>query len=102
MATRPNPFKRIRLVYQRSSPLLKGIVLALLIAGTMALIVLRNAWLDTKAQENQLREEAAALEQQNQAVSQDISQLGTIQSVKDLANRLLGLFDPDSVIFQPE
>ena len=97
-----NPFRRIRLVYRRSPALLKVIILGLLIAGTVTLLTLRGAYLDTQAQENKLRQEAATLEQQNQSLSQDIQELGSVQSIKDLANRLLGLFDPDSVIFKPE
>ena len=37
-----------------------------------------------------------------EAQEKSIAQLGTVQSVKDLAGKLLGLVDPDTVIFLPE
>lgn len=99
---RRNPLSRIRLVYRRSSTLVKCVVLAALILCTLALLVLRNAILDTKGQLKDARDKAAALEQENQRLEQSISQLGTVQSVTDLAGKLLGLVDPDTVIFLPE
>ncbi len=102
MAASRNPFHRIRLVYGRSSALLKGIVLATIIVSTLALLTLRLAILDTKAKTEAQRNEAAALEQENQELEDSIAELGTVQSIKDLAGKLLGLVDPDSVIFLPE
>jgi len=99
---RRNPLGRIRLVYRRSSTLVKCVVLAALILCTLALLVLRNAILDTKGQLKDARDKAAALEQENRRLEQSISQLGTVQSVTDLAGKLLGLVDPDTVIFLPE
>ncbi len=99
---RRNPRKRIRLVYRRSSTLVKCVVLAALILCTLALLVLRKEILDTKNQLKDARDKAAALERENDRLEQSISQLGTVQSVTDLAGKLLGLVDPDTVIFLPE
>lgn len=97
-----NPLNRIRLVYQRSSTTVKCVVLAALVLCTLTLLALRYALLETKKQLNDKRNEAAALEQDNRELSQAISQLGTVQSVEELAGKLLGLVDPDTVIFLPE
>lgn len=97
-----NPFARIRLVYSRSSTTLKCVVLAALALSTLALLVLRYALLETKSQLEDKRNQAAALEQSNRELSQSLSQLGTVQSVEDLAGKLLGLVDPNTVIFKPE
>ena len=99
---RRNPLSRIRLVYRRSSTLVKCVVLTALVLCTLALLVLRNEILDTKSQLKDARGKAAALERENDRLEQSISQLGTVQSVTDLAGRLLGLVDPDTVIFLPE
>lgn len=99
---RHNPLSRIRLVYQRSSTTVKCVVLAALALSTLALLVLRYALLETKAQLEDKRNEAAALEQDNRELNRLISQLGTVQSVEELAGKLLGLVDPDTVIFLPE
>lgn len=97
-----NPFARIRLVYSRSSTTVKCVVLAALALSTLVLLVLRYALLETKGQLEDKRNQAAALEQDNRELSRAISQLGTVQSVEDLAGKLLGLVDPDTVIFLPE
>lgn len=102
MATKPNPLYRIRLVYRRSSTLLKCVVLSAIVLCTAALLILRSTILETKEKEAELKSEAAALEQENEDISQDISQIGTIESIKKLAGKLLGLVDPDTVIFLPE
>lgn len=102
MAAKRNPRSRIRLVYRRSPTILKCVLLGMLLVGTLALTVLRISLQDTKEQTEDLREQAVVLEQQNQELEQSISQLGTVQSVTELAGKLLGLVDPDTVIFQPE
>lgn len=96
------PFRRIRLVYRRSSTLLKCIVLAAIVLCSAVLLTLRFAIQDAKEKAESQRLEAAELEKENSELEQSISQLGTVQSVTDLAGKLLGLVDPDTVIFLPE
>lgn len=102
MAAGKNPFTRIRLVCKPSSTAVKCIILAALVLSTAALLMLRGAISDAKQQEEAMRQEAIRLEQQNRDLGEDIAQLGTVQSVKDLAARYFGLVDPDTVIFLPE
>lgn len=102
MAARANPFSRIRLVYRRTPTTVKCVVLAALVLSTMALMILRYEILDTRAQTEAKRAEAAVLELENARLEQSIAELGTVQSVTDLAGKLLGLVDPDTVIFLPE
>ena len=102
MAAKRSPLSRIRLVYRRTPTMLKCALLGMLLVGTLALTVLRISLEDTKAQTEDLREEAIALELKNQELERSIAQLGTVQSVTELAGKLLGLVDPNTVIFQPE
>lgn len=102
MATKPNPFRRIRLVFRHSSPLVKKLVLATLIVCTVTLLVLAIAIGNAKANTETLRQEAADYVQKNEELSEDIGELGTLKSFKDLATKLLGLVDPNTVIFSPE
>ena len=102
MAAGSKPRGRIRLVFSRSSTLLKCIVLVAIILSTMALLTLRLAILDAKEKTNAMRNEAAALEKENSQLEKSLADLGTVQSVKELAGKLLGLVDPDTVIFLPE
>ena len=102
MAAKRNPFSRIRLVYQSSSTLLKCVVLCAVVVCLAALLILRGAILDAKEKEADLHNEVASLEQENSDISEDISKVGTVESIKKLAAKLLGLVDPDTVIFLPE
>ena len=101
MAKRKNLLGRIRLVYGRSSPLLKCVVLATIVLSTAALLILRSSIRELKQNTDRLRAEAAQLEQQNQKLEKSIAELGTIQSIKRIAGEELGLVDPDSVFFEP-
>ena len=102
MASKPNPLRRIRLVIGRSSLLLKCIVLTTIVLCTAALLVIRATIAETKAQKEAQRTEAAALEKENNELEDTISNMGTLQGIKDLAGKLLGLVDPDTVILEPE
>jgi len=97
-----NPFSRIRLVYQRTSPLVKCIVLAAIILSTVALLTLRIAITEANNREEELRKQAAALEQENNQLSEDIEKVDSIEGMKDIAENELGLVDPNTVIFIPE
>ena len=102
MAKKKNPLKHIRVVYQRTSPLVKVSVIATLIVCTITLAALSVSINNTKAALEEDRRRAAILEQENAALSEDIANLGTIESIRNLARRFLGLFDPDTIIFSPE
>ena len=101
MTAQKQPLRRIRLVYRRSSTLLKCVVLTAVILCTICLIVLRVSILEERAEAEALRKQAIALEQENQQLDEYISELGTVDSVKRIALELLGLVSPDTIIFLP-
>lgn len=100
--TRSFSFRRIKLVYRRSSTLLKCVVLAAVVLSTICLMVLKGAMADAKERTEALRDEAAALEQKNERLELYIAELGTIQGVQRIAYEQLGLVTPDTIVFQPE
>lgn len=102
MAEKQNPLSRVRLVYRRSPTLLKCVLLGMLLVGALTLMVLRFSLLEAKQKAEDLRNQAAVLEQENRELERSIAQLDTVQSVTDLAGKLLDLVDPDTVIFQVE
>lgn len=101
MAKQSNPLNRIRLVYRRSSLLLKCVVLATIVLSTAALITLRASILEVEARTELLRAQAAELEWSNQELQERIAELGTIQSVIRIAGEKLGLVTPDTTFFHP-
>lgn len=98
---RKNPFSHIRLVYRRSSVLVKSVVLATLVVSVLALVILRISIQTQKSQQAELEYKAAVLEQENRALAKQIAELGTVESVKRIATLQLGLVDPDSQFFTP-
>lgn len=102
MAKRQNPLKRIRLVFQRTSPKIKILIIAMLVVCTVTLLALSIALSRSQKNLEAKRQEAIALEQENAELTEDINQLGTVKSIKDLAKKFWHLVDPDAVIFSPE
>ena len=102
MANRKNPFRRIRLVYRRSSTLLKCAVLAVIVLSTVALLTIHLSIRQTRQDTEALRQQAAQLEQENRELTESIAQVGTVQSIKRIAMEKLGLVDPDTILFSAE
>jgi len=102
MANRGNLFSRVRLVYKRSKPLTKIVVLCTIVLSMVALLTIRQQLLDTQTMKDSLKDKAAQLEQENDQLEDKIDSLGSVDSVEQIAKDELDLVDPDSVIFQPE
>ena len=101
MTRKFRPFRHIRLVYCRSSTLIKCVVLVTILLSTAALVILRFSLQDGRAQQAALQQQAAQLEQDNRTLTAYIAELGTAQSIKRIATLELGLVDPDSQFFTP-
>ena len=94
--------RKVKVILRPSSPLLKIVVCVLIVFSMAALIALRWVHAGIRNQTEEKRQEAAALEQENTELNEKISDLGSIQSVKDIAESELGLVSPDTVIFDAE
>ena len=94
--------KRIRLVYRQSSTRTRATVLGVVVVAAAALLTLHltiGATLDHTAE---LADQAAALEQNNQELQEDIDGLGTANSVVEIAQKLWDLVFPGTVVIDPE
>ena len=96
-----HPFSHIRIVFHRTSPLVKCVVLTLIVAGTVALIALRANKQKEHQRQDDVEEQRVQLIQENKKLTQDIAKLGTVESVKRIAETELGLVDPDTQFFTP-
>ncbi len=101
MANQKRPHRKVRLVYRRSSTLLKCTVLVSIILSTMALITLRASIMEQQGRAMDLRQRATQLKQQNTTLEQNLAELGTEKSVRRIASEKLGLVDPDTTFFCP-
>lgn len=96
-----NPFSRIRLVYRRSSTLLKCVVLGTVVLCTAALITLSAVITGYQSQASALQSQIQQLEQENAQLTQYINELGTEESIKRIAREELGLVDENVTFFTP-
>ncbi len=102
MATKKSFFSRFRLIYRPSSPMLKGLVLATVILSTVTLLTLGAIIRDTNDNTEALRQQAGQLLPENEKLQDKIDNLGTVDSVKQIATEEGGLVDPGTVFFTPE
>ena len=86
----------------RSAPKGLKIALILLILFSMtALVALRLVHNGIQAQTQIKREQAAAMESANADLQEKIDAIGTVQSIRQIAQDELGLVNPDTVLIQP-
>ena len=101
MAKKQSPFQNVRVVFQPGNPKLKKRLIALILSSMLALGALAFVHHRIQVRTQALLDEAAALEQENADLQEDIEALGSAQSIQEIAKESLGLVDPDTVIIKP-
>ena len=87
----------------RSAPVkLKVALVALIVLSIGALMALRWVHNGIQAQTQLKREQAAAMEGANADMQEKIDNIGSVQSIRQIARDELGLADPDTVLIHPE
>ena len=102
MAEKNNPQKTVKVEVRPASNILKIILILLILFSIVALIALRWVHTGILNQIDALKEEASGLEYANEVLEQKTEELGSVQSIQDIAKEELGLVDPDTVIIDPE
>lgn len=97
MAGKKNPFSKFKLVYHRSSPLVKILASAAIVFSMLAILALVWVRSGVESKTAQLRKEAAQLEQANAALEAKIAVLGSVQGVRQIAEEELGLVSPGTI-----
>lgn len=98
MKKRVRPFSNIKVVYRRGNALIKLALLAVIVLSTAALIILHTAINRSEEKREALRNEAIMLEQENQALQEDIDALGSRDSIIEIAGKQLGLV-PNIILY---
>ena len=101
MEKKNHPFSHIRIIFRRTSPLMKCVVLTAIIACTVALVALRISIQQNRQRQQDLQQQAIQLVQENKALTQNIAKLGTEESIRRIAETELGLVDPNTQFFTP-
>ena len=102
MANIKEKLKLIKLRLRPSSRPAKIMLIVAILLAMVALIALRLAIHNLDNRTADLRDKAAALEQENRDLRENIGILGSVQSIIQIARDELGLVDPDTVILEPE
>ena len=98
MKKRKNPLSHVRFVYRPGSVWIKIALLAVLVLSTAALITIHTAINRSEKKHQALRNEAITLEQENQSLQEDIDQLGSRDSIIEIAGKQLGLV-PNIILY---
>lgn len=93
--------KKVRVVLRRSHPVIWACILVAVAVSALALITLRASIESSNAQYEDLRQQAAVLEESNENLAGRIDALGTLESAIQIAMEKLGLVFPDSILFDP-
>lgn len=93
---------RFQLQYRRTSSLQKAAVAAAIVLSSVTLLSLRLGQWGAEEQLADLYRQAAILEEENQDLRQRIDELGTVDSIRDIAREELDLVDPDTIIIENE
>ena len=102
MAQKNTPPKNVKVEVRPASNILKIILILLILFSIVALVALRWVHSGILAQIDDLKDEASGLEYANAELEQKTDELGSIQSIQDIAKEELGLVDPDTIIIDPE
>ena len=102
MANISTPRKRVKVEIRHSSTILKVILVLLILLSIVTLIALRWVHNGISAEISDLKQEAAGLEYANEELEEKMDQLGSVQSIQDIAQEELGLVDPDTILIDPE
>ena len=100
MSSIRNFLSRFQLQYRRTTTLHKVVVAAAVLLSSVTLLTLRFVHMDAQARAAELRHQVAVQEQQNDELRQDIAELGTADSIREIAQEELGLVDPDTIIIE--
>lgn len=87
----------------RSAPVkLKAVLIVLIVLSTAALVALRWVHNGIQTETQRKTEQAAAMEGENADLQEKIDSIGSVQSIRQIAQDELGLADPDTVLIHPE
>ena len=102
MAQKFTPHKHVKVEVRPASNILKIILILLILSSVVALIALRWVHNGILTEIADLKDEASGLEYANQELDRKTEELGSVQSIQDIAQEELGLVDPNTILVEPE
>ena len=102
MAPKSTPPKKVKVQIRPASNILKILLIVLILFSIVALIALRWVHNGILTEISDLKQEASGLEYANQELERKTDELGSVQSIQDIAREELGLEDPNTIVIDPE
>lgn len=102
MENKTPPRKHVKVEIRPASNILKVILILLILTSIVALVALRWVHTGILTEIADLKKEASGLQYANEELERKTGELGSIQSIQDIAEEELGLVDPDTVLIDPE
>ena len=102
MTQKNTPPKNVKVEVRPASNILKIILIVLILFSIVALVALRWVHNGILTQIDDLKQEASGLEHANEELDRKTQELGSVQSIEDIAREELGLVDPDTILVDPE
>ena len=87
---------------RRAPNMLKIVLIALILFSIGALVALRWVHNGIQNEIEALTDEAAAIEHANTVLEEKKEEIGSVQSIQDIAQEELGLVDPDTILIDPQ
>ena len=94
--------KKVKVEIRPASNILKIILILLILTSIVAMVALRWVHNGILTEIADLKQEASGLEHANEVLEKKQEELGSVQSIQDIAQEELGLVDPDTVLIDPE
>ncbi len=94
--------RKYRVVFKKTSPLVKTVILIAVVLSTIALITLYATIEQSRSQYEAMRQHAGMLEENNQNLVQRIDEMDTLDALIQIAMERLGLVLPDTTIFETD
>lgn len=89
---------QVKVEIRRAPNILKIVLIALILFSIGALVALRWVHNGIRGEIEALTDEAAGLEHANTVLEEKKEEIGSVQSIQDIAQEELGLVDPDTVL----
>lgn len=93
---------QVKVEIRRAPNILKIVLIALILFSIGALVALRWVHNGIRGEIEALTDEAAGLEHANTVLEEKKEEIGSVQSIQDIAQEELGLVDPDTVLIDPQ
>ena len=93
---------QVKVEIRRAPNILKIVLIALILFSIGALVAMRWVHNGIRSEIDALTHEAAAIEHANTVLEEKKEEIGSVQSIQDIAQEELGLVDPDTIVIDPQ